>query len=60
MLGRGAGALTVLPIALTAIIAAHTFADELSAAAQLIDEVRDGYRCDRERAPAVRAVIVVG
>ncbi|HTT53674.1 MAG TPA: LuxR C-terminal-related transcriptional regulator [Streptosporangiaceae bacterium] len=39
-LGREAGALTVLPIALTARISVHTFAGELLAAAELIDEVR--------------------
>jgi len=39
-LGRAAGALSVLPIALSARIAAHTFAGELLAASQLIDEMR--------------------
>ena len=39
-LGRETGALAVLPIALSARIAAHTFAGELLAASQLIDEMQ--------------------
>ena len=39
-LGRAAGALAVLPIALSSRICAHTFAGELLAASQLIDEMR--------------------
>ena len=39
-LARETGALTVLPIALSMRIAAHTFAGELEAAASLLEEVR--------------------
>jgi hypothetical protein len=39
-LGRKTGALSVLPIAMSARITAHTFAGELLAAAELVEEVR--------------------
>ena len=39
-LARETGALSVLPLALSERIAAHTFAGELSAAAALVDELR--------------------
>ena len=51
---RDSGALTVLPLAYSAVIVAQTYAGELRTAAALIDEVDDRHRGDRQPARALR------
>jgi DNA-binding CsgD family transcriptional regulator/tetratricopeptide (TPR) repeat protein len=57
-LSREAGALTVLPIALTARISVHVFAGELLAAAELIEEVRTATEAIGSQLPPYGPVIV--